>query len=231
MRRIRSVMQMGLVHDIPFEVTDLRSFDVVATPVVSASGGLEWGHAALPAGHGVIDAHQFSWCLSVDDYRIDGRSLTINVMTHAPSLSAEGVGQLASFLSTIEAKDAAVRSAILAGFDEVSLLADYLVPEFLRNVEAPYLAMLFGDRLRDDAISAKEFLRGATLCAIGYRIDASGTRSFTIDYRFLVPSLIGPDTQDADRYLVFGGSYDITNQVLAAKFSEAGELLDLSVES
>ncbi|MFN3879465.1 MAG: hypothetical protein ACK4MH_13910 [Brevundimonas sp.] len=52
-----------------------------------------------------------------------------------------------------------------------------------------------------------------------------------MDYRLLVPSLIDPDMQDADRYLVFGGRYDITNQVLVAKFSEAGELLDLYVES
>lgn len=222
---------MGLVHDIPFEVTDLRSYEVVGAPVISANGGLGWGGAAPPTGHGDMGADQFSWLLWADDYRIAGRRLTINVQTHAPSLSAEGVGQMASFLSNIEAKDAAVRRAILVGFDEVSLLADYLVPELLRNVEAPYLAMLFDDRLRDDAISAQEFLRGLTLCAIGYHIDANGVGSFTMDYRLLVPSLIDPDTQDAERYLVFGGRYDITNQVLVAKFSEAGELLDLYVES
>ncbi|MFN3879466.1 MAG: hypothetical protein ACK4MH_13915 [Brevundimonas sp.] len=145
---------MGLVHDIPFEVTDLRSYEVVGAPVVSASGGLEWGDTAPPTGHGDMGADQFSWLLWADDYRIAGRRLTINVQTHAPSLSAEGVGHMTSFLSDIEAKDAAVRGAIVAGFDEVSSLADYLVPELLRNVEAPYLAMLFGDRLRDDAISA-----------------------------------------------------------------------------
>lgn len=224
-------MQMNLVHDIPFEVTDLRSYEVVGAPVVLPNGGLEWGDQAPSTGHGDLGADEFSWCLSVDDHRIEGRTLTINVLTHTPSLSVEDVGRMASFLSGIEAKDAAVRGAILAGFDEISLLADYLVPELLRNVEAPYLAMLFGDRTRDDAISAQEFLRGATLCAIGYHIEASGAGSFTMDYRLLVPSLIDPDTQNADSFLVFEDRYDITNQVLAAKFSEAGEMIDLSIES
>lgn len=224
-------MQMRLVHDIPFEVTDLQSYEVVGTPTVSVNGGLEWGgEAALPTGHSDLNADQFS-CLSVDDYRVGERVLSINVLTRAPSLSAESVGQMASFLSGIEARDAAIREAILTGFDAISLLADYLIPGLLDNVERPYLEMLFGERTRDDAISAQEFLRGITLCAIGYHIDESGAGSFTMDYRLLVPSLIDPDTRNADRFLVFGGSYDITNQVLAAKFSGAGELIDLSIES
>lgn len=225
-------MQMSLVHDIPFEVTDLQTYEVVGTPVVSASGGLEWrGGAALPTSHGEADADQFSWCLSVDDYPIGGRALNVMVLTRAPSLSAESVGQMAAFLSGIEAKDAAVRGVVLAGFDTISSLGDYLVPGLLRNVEVPYLAMLFGERERDDAISAEEFLRGVTLSAIRYQVDASGAGSFTMDYRLLVPSLIDADKQNAERFLVFGGGYDITNQVLAAKFSGAGELLDLSIES
>src|SRR5687767_16311 len=52
---------------------------------------------------------------------------------------------------------------------------DYPVPELLRNVEAPYLQMLFGEKVRDDAISAQEFLRGITLCTMGCQVDGNGT--------------------------------------------------------
>ena len=223
---------MSLVHDIPFEVMDLQTFEVVDSSVISASGGLEWNDkAARPVSRDDADAEQFSWSLSVDNYPIGERALNVMILTHGSSLSAESVRQIAAFLDGIEAKDAAVREAVLAGYGEISLLADYLVPELLANVEAPYLAMLFGVRIDDGAISADEFLRGITLSAIRYQIDASETASFTMDYRMLVPSLIDADKRSADRFLVFGGRYDITNQVLAAKFSDAGKLLDLSIES
>ncbi|MEH3148561.1 MAG: hypothetical protein PGN34_25305 [Methylobacterium frigidaeris] len=159
----------------------------------------------------------------------------MDIFAVEPVLSAEHVGRLSQFLDSLDGTDGAIQDVVRAEFDRVPMLADYLVPELLTHLDAAYLDALFAPRTGPDALAPDEFLRGLALCRVGYDVGDGGGREtaegFTVDYRLLVSALTEEDTGRIDDLLTFGGRYAVTNQVLSAKVSPDGRVLNLAIES
>ena len=69
---------------------------------------------------------------------------------------------------------------------------------------------------------------------VGYYAKSSyhqGEEHVVIDYRFLVPTLLPGAHQDPDDILMYGGRYDVTNQVVVVVATLDGKVVKTTQES
>jgi hypothetical protein len=219
---------------IPFDVIDMRTWDTLGPPRRSADGGLSWTPLVPPEAMDNDEDMEFSpWTLEASDVRVGEHTIALDLNVATTAIEASTLERLSAFLSRLGEADRVFRAAIAADFETSSFARDALVAAMFHGLDHQYLAELFPGRDAPEKVTAKEFVAALSLVRIGYYDTSDYHRAgehVVADYRFLVSQLI-PCYYAPDTAPMYGGRYDITNQVVAVISALDGSVIRVTHES
>ncbi len=223
------------ISTIGFEVTDMRTWDVVGEAVRTIEGSLAWTPAAPSDAIGNAEAIEFSpWNLHAKDIRIGAHSVELDLNVATPKIEAATLQRLSALLSRLDEAHRAFQDAIAHDFKTSSFSRDALIPAFFHGLDRAYLATLFPCCADAAAVTVETFLASLSLARVAYydsTPERPGKEHVVVDYRFLVPALVPAAHQDPNDVLTYGERYDVTNQAVVVYATLDGRVLNVSHES